>query len=233
MTLLLLLLLGGWVALDGAALGQFLLSRPLVAASIAGLLVGDPLSGLLVGLLLELAHLVHLPLGGARLPEPGPGAVAAGAVAGLVGGGTGLILGFTLGLGLGWLGGKSVVWHRQVTGAVLTRAALAGGGLQLGRSLVGSLVRDGLRGVGLVGLGLATFHAIPAGWLVQMTASWPMSMGWTVLVLVLALLPGLGQLAHIAEPEPRRRLTLFMSGLGVGAVLALSLGAASFLTGAG
>jgi hypothetical protein len=233
MTVLLLLLLGGWVALDGAAVGQFLLSRPIMAAPIAGLIAGDPLAGLLVGLLLELAHLAHLPLGGAQLPEPGPGAVVAGAVAGLVGGGAGLTLGFTLGLGLGWLGGRSVVWHRQVTGAMLDRMAMAAGGPRLGRSLAGSLVRDGLRGIGLVGLGLGLVYLIPADGLAQMRESWPASTGLTVLILALASLPGLGQLAHIAEPEPGRRIGLFVSGAGLGVALALSVGVASFLAGAG
>lgn len=233
MTVLLLLLLGGWVALDGAAVGQFLLSRPLVAASVAGLIAGDPLAGLLVGLLLELAHLVHLPLGGAQLPEPGPGAVVAGAVAGLVGGGAGLTLGFTLGLGLGWLGGKSVVWHRQVTGEKLARMAMVAEGPRLGQSLAGSLVRDSLRGAALVGLGLALVYLIPVDVWVQMRDSWPVSTGLTVLILALASLPGLGQLAQIAEPQAGRRLGLFLSGAGMGVALALSVGVASFLVGAG
>jgi hypothetical protein len=186
-----------------------------------------------VGLLLELGHLAHMPLGGAQLPEPGPGAVVAGAVAGLVGGGSGLALGFTLGLGLSWLGGRTVVWHRQATANRLASAAGAGLGGALGAILARTLVWDGLRGTALVGLGLTLLHSVPGeGWS-RFAQGWPLSFEFTTLILAFAALPGVGEVARIAEPHSVRRLTLFLSGLGVGVVFALSIGVASFLGGAG
>src|SRR5690606_39516372 len=77
-----LLLLGGWMAVDGTSVGQFMVSRPLVAASLAGWIVGDPAAGLTVGVILELFHLAVLPVGAARYPEGGPAAVVAGSLYG-------------------------------------------------------------------------------------------------------------------------------------------------------
>ncbi|HEU0055119.1 MAG TPA: PTS sugar transporter subunit IIC [Longimicrobium sp.] len=71
-------LLGGITALDATSLGQFMLSRPLVAATLGGLVAGSPEDGIRVGVVLEALHLAVLPVGAARYPEPGPPAVAAG-----------------------------------------------------------------------------------------------------------------------------------------------------------
>jgi hypothetical protein len=73
LSVLLLLLLGGWAALDGTAAGQFMISRPLVTGVLAGMLLGDPLTGLLTGAILELLHLGALPVGGCPPPGAGPG----------------------------------------------------------------------------------------------------------------------------------------------------------------
>jgi mannose/fructose/N-acetylgalactosamine-specific phosphotransferase system component IIC len=48
-----LTLLGAVVALDATSFGQLMLSRPLVAGTLAGALVGLPLEGALVGAMLE------------------------------------------------------------------------------------------------------------------------------------------------------------------------------------
>jgi mannose/fructose/N-acetylgalactosamine-specific phosphotransferase system component IIC len=73
-------LLGGLVATDSTSFGQFMLSRPLVAATLAGWIVGDPKAGAAIGLILEAFQLGVLPVGAARYPEAGPAAVVAGAV---------------------------------------------------------------------------------------------------------------------------------------------------------
>lgn len=75
-----LVLLGGWMAVDGTSVGQIMVSRPLVAATLAGWIVGDPVAGLMAGVLLELFHLAVLPVGAARYPEGGPAAVVAGSL---------------------------------------------------------------------------------------------------------------------------------------------------------
>ena len=82
MELLLVSLLGGVLALDGTAVGQFMVSRPLVAGALTGWLVGSPAVGLAVGALLEAYLLVSFPSGGARYPEGATAAVVAVASAG-------------------------------------------------------------------------------------------------------------------------------------------------------
>lgn len=59
---------GGLLALERRAFLQAMLSRPLIAATLTGALVGDVQSGLFVGLLLELFHLGSASLG-AAIPE--------------------------------------------------------------------------------------------------------------------------------------------------------------------
>lgn len=113
--------LGAWATLDTTSLGQLLVSRPLVGGTLAGSLLGDPVSGALAGGLLELLVLGALPVGAVRLPEPGAGGVVAGAVAALPSislpalpalpagpspGGS-LALAIVLGVLLAWVGGWS------------------------------------------------------------------------------------------------------------------------------
>jgi PTS system mannose-specific IIC component len=78
---------GGLLALERRAFLQAMFSRPLVAATGVGLLMNDVLSGLFVGLVLELFHLGGASLG-ASLPEHDTLAAvsAAGAAAALAGG---------------------------------------------------------------------------------------------------------------------------------------------------
>ena len=77
-------LLGGALSVDATAALQVMLSQPLVAGSIAGAVVGDPILGLVVGSALQLVWIGVLPVGAVPFPD--------GAVAGAVGVGVGAIL---------------------------------------------------------------------------------------------------------------------------------------------
>ena len=113
-TLLQLVLLGGAVAIDGTSFGQFMISRPLISATLAGALVGNPVGGAMIGLILEAFHLTVLPVGAAKYPEGGPAAVSGGAVyASLTPSPSALLLTVLLVLLLEWLGGESVRLLRQ------------------------------------------------------------------------------------------------------------------------
>lgn len=70
---------GGLVGLDATSFAQTMISRPLVAATITGVIAGRPAEALLLGTILELFALVILPVGAARYPESGTAAVAASA----------------------------------------------------------------------------------------------------------------------------------------------------------
>ena len=62
MKIMLLSLLGGILSLD-RLWGQFMISRPIVAAPLAGVMLGDPYTGLQAGALLELFWIDKLPIG--------------------------------------------------------------------------------------------------------------------------------------------------------------------------
>jgi PTS system mannose-specific IIC component len=73
-------LLGGVLGLDVVSFPQAMISRPLVAATLAGTLFGHSVSGLLIGAALELVALDTLPFGASRYPEWGSAAVVGGAI---------------------------------------------------------------------------------------------------------------------------------------------------------
>ncbi|MGQ0508007.1 MAG: PTS sugar transporter subunit IIC [Myxococcaceae bacterium] len=74
---------GGFVALERRAFLQAMLARPLVAATVMGLLLGDTNAGLYVGMLLELFFLGSASLG-AALPDNDT-LTATGSTAGAIG----------------------------------------------------------------------------------------------------------------------------------------------------
>ena len=75
-----LALLGGVLGLDVVSFPQAMVSRPLVAATLAGALIGQSAGGLLLGAALELIALETLPFGASRSPEWGSASVVGGAI---------------------------------------------------------------------------------------------------------------------------------------------------------
>lgn len=159
---------GTIVGVDLVSAPQGLLSRPLVAAAVSGWLLGDVAAGLQVGLVLECFALDVLPVGAAKYPDYGPGAVGATLFAA---GRTGLgALGVATGIGLAMalIGGWSLLWIRHAnTRAVQRRAAALAAG---DRSAIvklqrGGLLRDIARSAGLtllaLGLALAAARLAP------------------------------------------------------------------------
>ncbi|HET7276243.1 MAG TPA: PTS sugar transporter subunit IIC [Longimicrobiaceae bacterium] len=153
---LLLLLLGGWIALDGASFGQAMVSRPIVAATLAGWLVGSPVLGAAIGLVLEVFHLTVLPVGAARYPEAGPAAVVGGASFAIAGPTPSALLTATLFvLAWEWVGGASMRYLRQVNmriAAVTAHPGMSPGELE--RRHIVSMMLDFFRGAVLVGGGI-------------------------------------------------------------------------------
>jgi mannose/fructose/N-acetylgalactosamine-specific phosphotransferase system component IIC len=113
-----------WATLTGldlASVLQGLLNRPLVAGGIAGVIIGDPASGLAIGGALELFALDVLPVGSVRYPDYGAATVAAVAYGAWQPWAQALGPSVLIGLLLGYLGGWSVVLHRRVNAVVLRR----------------------------------------------------------------------------------------------------------------
>jgi len=73
-------LAGGLISLDRMAAFQLMISRPVVAAPLVGTMLGDPLTGLKVGLLLELLWIGYLPVGASVPPDETLVSIAATAV---------------------------------------------------------------------------------------------------------------------------------------------------------
>ncbi len=166
MLILALLAWGTIVAVDLVTLPQGMLSRPLVAATVAGALAGDAAAGLLAGVALELYALEVMPIGAARYPDWGPASVAAGAaVAAIPGAGIGVA--GLVGLPLALLGGWSLVAHRRHTArSIATRLdqVAAGDARAIWQLQRNGLLRDAFRGLALATAGivvLAVARQIP------------------------------------------------------------------------
>lgn len=145
----------GMAGMDEDAWPQAMVSRPVVSGTVGGWLAGDPTAGFLVGAVLELLFLRHLPFGGARRPDAGPAGVVAGVAHASSAGGLGALLAAVLvGWAVGWVGEATVRGLRRVTARVLAdRETLAGRSgllerrhllLTLGRGLRGALVAAAL-----------------------------------------------------------------------------------------
>lgn len=106
-------LLGGLLALDATSVGQFMLSRPLVAGALVGWVLGEPSLGVAVGAMLELYLLVSFPTGGSRFPEGATATVVAVASAASSDAAGALPLGVAVGLVWGQLGGVSITAMRR------------------------------------------------------------------------------------------------------------------------
>jgi len=155
------------VTVDLVSAPQGLLSRPLVAASVAGLLVGNPAAGLLVGAALELYALDVLPIGAARYPDYGAAAATAAAAAAIVPQAPSLALAGLLGLPLAVLGGWTLHLHRRRSAQSIHRRlerVVAGEARAIWELQRNGLLRDAARGgvLGMVGLGaIAAAAAFP------------------------------------------------------------------------
>jgi len=79
--------IGGLIGLDRTALGQFMISQPVVAGPLTGWLLGDLEAGLIIGGILELLWVMDLPIGTFVPADSTVTTVAATAIASIGGGG--------------------------------------------------------------------------------------------------------------------------------------------------
>jgi mannose/fructose/N-acetylgalactosamine-specific phosphotransferase system component IIC len=151
--LFMLTMLGALLGLDVVSFPQAQVSRPLVAATVAGFFTGNVAGGLMVGAALELFALETLPFGASRYPEWGSAAVVGGAlfaeqrenVAGA------MSTAVLAALATAWVGGWSMVQLRKLNARWARRRldALARGsqrtviGLQVA-GMTADLVRGGV-----------------------------------------------------------------------------------------
>lgn len=220
MTWLLVALIGGVVGLDGTAFPQAMFSRPIVAGPMTGLVFGRPVEGALIGAVLEAFALVILPVGAAKYPEVGLGAVAATAAyldttvtqfAGPV-----LLLAILFGLGWERVGGLSVRLERRLNERLVAAGVpLRRPGDAEARHLTAMGV-DLLRGaaLGLVGsvVGAVLLRLVAPLWLMDSSVALGV-LGVAGTAMIGALLPLFGGWTE-------RRLA-FLLGILCGSVLLL------------
>ncbi len=205
-----LLLWGTVVGLDLVSVGQVMIARPLVAGSVAGAILGDPVAGATVGVVLELFALDVLPVGAVRYPDYGLGAVAAAATAAGAPGALGTGLGVCVGLAVAYLGevGIRFVRGRNTADVRFRRDALdAGDAAVVGGTQLRGLVRDALRSAVITAVGLAIAAAV---------YRWPpVTVEGAVLVTVVLIGAALGAAATGGMRVSGRGVQLRWFALGV------------------
>ena len=157
-----LLIWGTLVGLDLVSLPQVMIARPLVAGAVAGGILGDAATGLMIGMLFELFQFDILPVGAVRYPEYGPATVAAVSAAHAVSGLLGFGLGALVGLVTGLVGGVSIHYVRRLTtrAVMLSAEPLDRGDVrELTRLHAAAIGRDALRAALVTAFGLTLAYA--------------------------------------------------------------------------
>ena len=148
-----LAVLGAVLALDVVSFPQAMVSRPIVAATLSGALIGQPGRGLAMGVALEFFALESMPFGASRYPEWGSASVVGGALFaqsadGTAAAMTGAALAALITAGIG---GSSMValrrwnamWARKQQARIARGSGSAVVALQLG-GMSSDLIRGGL-----------------------------------------------------------------------------------------
>lgn len=214
MELALIALLGGGLALDATSVGQFMLSRPLVAGALTGWMLGDPALGLLIGTLLELYLLVSFPSGGARFPEGTTATVVAVATASVSSAPDALPVAIAIGLVWGQVGGFSVTALRRANGFIVPEPADShAGATRVAAAHLGAVGLDFLRGVLITGMGVAIGRLAIA----RVAVPWPLGEREGVALMLAGAAVSAGILLHDLGGFRERRV-LFVGGLALGIV---------------
>lgn len=219
--------LGATVALicglDRVALFQLMLSRPVVSAPMAGLALGDPLTGLQIGLLVELLWLARLPVGAAVPPDDTQVSVAATVLVIILGpmldaAGIELVLiSLLVAIPLGKVGQYFDHYARHYNVRLARKMEMA-----FERGSIATAQWQHLRGLVSFSLAaIATYSIIVLGGLILIPYLWPLlqqplsySGGWLALAL-----PLVGIAVILGTVNVSRALTLFCTSFGMAFLL--------------
>jgi PTS system mannose-specific IIC component len=218
-----LALLGGVLGLDVVSFPQAMVSRPLVAATAAGFMVGNGAAGLLIGAALELIALETLPFGASRYPEWGSAAVVGGALFashgsdGTAGGMTVAVIGS---LATAMVGGWTMAVLRRLNAnwARMRLPSLDRGSYRtvIGLQLYG-LTADLVRGIMLTFIALLLLNPIAEA----LIALWSVDARLSrAVVVALCGMVAAGAVWKLVHGTPGARW-LFLGGLALGTVLLL------------
>jgi hypothetical protein len=203
---------------DSVSFAQAMISRPIVAAPLAGLLLGDPISGMWAGAVLEILSLRQLPIGANRGWDTGPAAVAAAAAAvSWTTGPVALLVAVAFGVVVGWVGSWSVHGLRHLNARLV---AGEGGSPESSARLtarhLSALGLDLLRAAGLTG-GAVLCFVVLAGVLGEVPTGW----AGTAAALVVLVAASLGVGVDLRMMCRERRV---WAAAGAGAILGLVIG---------
>ena len=81
MGLIPLCMIGALISLDTVAVFQILISQPIVACTLIGWLSNDPMTGIYIGLMMQLIWISTLPVGAVTFPDGNLGAIVASIIA--------------------------------------------------------------------------------------------------------------------------------------------------------
>lgn len=215
-------LLGAILGLDVVSFPQAMISRPIVASTLAGTLGGSASDGLLAGVFLEMMALETLPVGASRYPEWGTASVVGGALyVSRRGDATSALLFAMLGAMItAWVGGWSMYALRRLNGRWTKRALPA---LEAGNASVVTwlqmrgLIADLTRGFVLTALALAVL--VPLTALAVANGHGDSATIRAVLVAVAASIAGSAawKLSHGSKHGP----WFFAGGLAIGCAMLL------------
>jgi mannose/fructose/N-acetylgalactosamine-specific phosphotransferase system component IIC len=213
-------ILGAVLGLDVVAFPQAMLSRPLVACTVAAGFLGSAPAGLLLGALVEFFALETLPVGASRYPEWGSSSAVGGALVAseptLSAGG--LLVAVLGTLVMAWAGGWSMVqlrrlnalWARRRHDAIARGSRRVVVGLQL-FGLSADLLRAGL----MTMAGIAVFAPLYQ----RAIAQWGLPEPTTRLLLVgIAGTTAAGAVYKVFHGTAHTRW-FFLSGLALGAAV--------------
>jgi PTS system mannose-specific IIC component len=222
-------MLAGVFGLDVVSFPQAMISRPIVAATVGGAFLGSPVAGLACGAALECLALEALPVGASRYPEWGSASIVAGAIAATGATSTSLplpaafVVSVLVGIAAAWLGGWSMVRHRQFIASVarprLERLAAGNRRTVVGLQLFG-MTADLTRGALI---GVTAF--VPARVVVQLCeARWqvPEELTRAVVVTCVAAVAATAVWKDFHAISLTRRI--FLASLAVGTMLVVFRG---------
>lgn len=215
------MLLGGIAGVDATSVAQTMISRPFIAATLTGLLVGRPEEGALLGAILELFALVILPVGAARYPEAGTAAVAATAAyaqAAAIMSPAVMLLAVLFALVWERISGWSVVLARRFNEEFVALAPLdtARADRDLERRHLGAIGVDFVRGIVMA----------TSGWLVGSVALHAIARLWSMSSVVAPAILSIGMSCMVGAALPlfgglRARWLPLLVGVGCGSLFVL------------
>ncbi|MCK5329040.1 MAG: PTS sugar transporter subunit IIC [Candidatus Latescibacteria bacterium] len=224
-TLWIVALIGGLVALDTTAGPQVMISQPIVACPVLGLLLGDLETGLLFGTVLELIWIGTVPAGASRFFDSNMAAVAAAGAAiwamqrcGLPRP-TAVLLSLGVVLPIGLLGSRMTVGVRKLNSHLIRRADSAA---RSGKSFRVSLYHGCGAGFSFVrGAFLSLLGTVTGGLFVSALAGFLPPVREDRLAIALMALIGLGGAVGLKLFGTKRLAPWIAFGLSIGMLVRL------------